>query len=263
MTGDRFDFWRSLADWIAERVAESDRRPLLVGLSAPQGAGKTTLTREVGRMLEERGIRAVSLSIDDFYLTRPEQVAVAAEGNPYLRVRGLPGTHDIALGTRTLRALKLLGAGERMKIPAYDRSAFSGKGDRRPQADWPEIVGPLDVAILEGWMLGFTPVDPATIGDADFRAVNETLAAYDAWHAELDAFIWLEPEDFTFVRTWRAEAEEKMRAEGKPGMTPEEVADFVKPYLACYPVYYPGLRQGSPVGGPYLQVRIGRNRLPS
>jgi D-glycerate 3-kinase len=124
------------------------------------------------------------------------------------------------------------------------------------------VEGPLDVVLVEGWMLGFTPVDPGTIADADLRAVNENLRAYRPWWDVLDAMIWLEPQDHRFVSTWRAEAEAKAIAEGRAGMTPAEVDKFVSTYLPCYPLYYPALRERAPVDGPYLRVRIGADRMP-
>lgn len=262
---DKLHFWRSLADWMEALVVAQPPRPLIVGLCAPQGAGKTTLTREVCAILARRDVRAAALSIDDFYLTRAEQVALAEAhpGNRYFAQRGLPGTHDVGLGTRTLRALRSLEPGQRLAIPAYDKSAHSGRGDRRPESEWPVLEGPLDIAILEGWMLGFVPVPEAEIRDPDFALANGRLAAYAAWHDLLDAFIWLEPQDYNFVREWRAEAERNMIAEGWPGMTPEEVAAFVAPYLAGYAAWYPGLRRnGPPVSGPYLHHVIGPDRLP-
>lgn len=49
--------------------------PLVVGISAPQGCGKTTLVSEMKRMLENVGYSCVVVSIDDFYLTGAEQVS--------------------------------------------------------------------------------------------------------------------------------------------------------------------------------------------
>ncbi|CAI7811161.1 unnamed protein product, partial [Closterium sp. NIES-54] len=34
-------------------------------------------------------------------------------------------------------------------------SAFSGRGDRSPEAGWAAVEGPVDVVLFEGWMLGF------------------------------------------------------------------------------------------------------------
>ena len=53
--------------------------PLVVGLSAPQGCGKTTLVTQLTKLLESDGVRAASVSIDDVYLTGEEQERVAME----------------------------------------------------------------------------------------------------------------------------------------------------------------------------------------
>lgn len=45
----------------------------MVGLSAPQGSGKTTIVQFLKQLAERAGIRTVVLSIDDFYLTNAEQ----------------------------------------------------------------------------------------------------------------------------------------------------------------------------------------------
>jgi len=184
------------------------RRPVVVGLSAPQGAGKTTVTTALCRMAGEEQLRVVGLSIDDFYLTRTEQLALSRRhfGNRFLEHRGYPGTHDVALGKHVLGALKQLRAEDEVALPCYDRSAAQGRGDRRPESDWPRATGPLDLVILEGWMLGFEPVDDHAIVDPQLRPVNELLRSYAAWTALLDAFIWLNAEDHRFVVDWRAEA---------------------------------------------------------
>lgn len=49
--------------------------PLVIGISAPQGCGKSTLVSEMQRMLEKAGHSCVVVSIDDFYLTGAEQVS--------------------------------------------------------------------------------------------------------------------------------------------------------------------------------------------
>lgn len=64
----------------SERVnrsgGETSRPPLVVGISAPQGCGKTTIVAEMQRMLEKAGHSCVVVSIDDFYLTGAEQVSL-------------------------------------------------------------------------------------------------------------------------------------------------------------------------------------------
>jgi D-glycerate 3-kinase len=218
-------------EWLAERVVHSPRRPLIAGVSAPQGAGKTTLVRQLLPMLEARGLRAVGVSIDDFYLRREEQLALAAAnpGNPYLEHRGYPGTHDVGLGARTLEALL---AGGEVELPRYDKSAHAGRGDRSPHGE--RVVGPFDVVLLEGWMLGFTPV---TTEDPQLRVINEKLAAYEAWYRLIDVMVCLRAADPLFVLKWRVQAEEAARASGRPALSRAEIEDYIRRFLPAYALY--------------------------
>jgi len=45
----------------------------VIGINAPQGAGKTTLVNSFRDLFRRDGLSSVVLSIDDFYLTRAEQ----------------------------------------------------------------------------------------------------------------------------------------------------------------------------------------------
>ena len=213
-------------------------------------------------MLAEGRLNTASISIDDFYLRQPEQIALARKysRNPYLQHRGYPGTHDVGLGVRVLKELRKLAEGQSMKVPGYDRSARQGLGDRLPERDWRIVTGPLHLIVLEGWMLGFTPVAQEFLNDKNLLLINRELAAYKAWHSLLDGFIWLEPEDHLFVREWRVEAEERSKAEGKPGMSLDRVRAFIETFLPAYATYYPGLRSHAPTNPPYLRVVIGHDR---
>ena len=82
------------------------------------------------------------------------------------------------------------GGGE-VRVPRYDKTAFSGRGTRAPEDDWPSVAAPLDVVLFEGWMLGFAPVgaEAARAVSPDLEAVDARLEAYaeelesvvDAW----------------------------------------------------------------------------------
>jgi len=63
-------------------------------------------------------------------------------------------------------------------IPRYDKSAYGGKGDRAQQKDWMKMDGPLDLVIVEGWMLGFQPidsVDKVIQSEPGMEKINEVL----------------------------------------------------------------------------------------
>ena len=50
-----------------------EKGAVCVGLSLPQGAGKTTLADSMTNALETMGYRVAVVSYDDFYLTRKDQ----------------------------------------------------------------------------------------------------------------------------------------------------------------------------------------------
>ena len=82
----------------------------------------------------------------------------------------------------------------------------------------------------------------------DIVAVNHHLKGYKA---ALDDFIdvWfvVKVADPNFVYKWRLQAEHSAKKAGKPGMTDDQVADFVDRYMPGYIHYLPGLyAQGLP-----------------
>lgn len=78
---------------LARRPDASDARPLLVGVNGMQGVGKTTLVADLAARLRLAGIPALACSIDDFYLDRGRQEALARSqpGNALVQHRGEPG----------------------------------------------------------------------------------------------------------------------------------------------------------------------------
>jgi pantothenate kinase-related protein Tda10/hemoglobin-like flavoprotein len=231
-----------LLEFCSAQLGRTGHRPLVVGLQAPQGAGKTTLVTRLMERLPQIGLRGVAVSIDDFYLTRKEQLRLASAhpGNPYLEHRGYPGTHDVALGEATLLALRGLGQGSDgrvVSVPVYDKSQHGGRGDRAPEGQWRQVAGPLDLVIVEGWMLGFTPVPEASLADPFLTDPNRALASYEAWYRLIDAMVILRATEPTFVLRWRVEAEEAMKARGLPGLSREAIEDYVRRFLPAYALY--------------------------
>jgi D-glycerate 3-kinase len=216
------------------QLAQTPRRPLIIGIQGPQGAGKSTLTRALLEELPAHGLSGATVSVDDFYMTRAGQLAVAAAhpGNPYLEHRGYPGTHDVDLGADTLA--RLAGGEHGVRIPVYDKSAHGGRGDRAPVDAWRPAPASLDIVFVEGWMLGFTPVPEASIVDPHLIPANRALADYDRWHRHIDAWIVLRAVDPNYVLTWRVEAEERMKAAGKPGLSREDIEDYIRRFIPAY-----------------------------
>lgn len=104
-----YQYYLPVAIWIKEQLdSRNGDQPLVIGISAPQGCGKSTIVNSMEFLFNRMGEKVASVSIDDFYLERSEQEKLAQENpdNPLLQCRGNAGTHDLELGTKTLESLK-------------------------------------------------------------------------------------------------------------------------------------------------------------
>lgn len=258
------DYYDLVQSFCEARVHTGAGLAAVVGINAPQGAGKSTLVAHLLSRFEQQGLRATGLSIDDFYLTNAEQRALAAAHpeNPCLEHRGYPGTHDINLGETTLASLRALSSGQKRRLPAYDKSAHGGRGDRAPIDRGREVEGPLDLILVEGWMLGFAPVPEAELSDPNLIEPNRRLADYDRWHRLIDAMVILRPTDPRHVLRWRVEAEEAMKARGLPGLDRAAIEDYVRRFLPAYETWPPTLsRMDRWVGERRLEIWIDERRV--
>ncbi|KAG4945015.1 hypothetical protein JHK87_041022 [Glycine soja] len=148
------------------------------------------------------------------------------------------------------------------------QSAFNGRGDRADPSRWPEVEGPMTVVLFEGWMLGFKPlpVEAVKVVDPQLETVNKNLEAYyDAWDKYIKSWIVIKIKDPNCVFQWRLQAEIAMREAGNPGMTDDEVRDFVSRYLPAYYAYLPTLYSEGPNGSDpqhLLTIEIDEGRNP-
>lgn len=218
-------FYMPLADHLVRAHGKHSKAgPLVVGINGGQGSGKSTLALFLKLLLEEgHGLKTVVLSLDDLYLTRAERAALAKNRHSLLATRGVPGTHDVALGMRLLDRLAGTGV-EAVSIPHFDKAA----DDRAPLADWSVVSAPVDIILLEGWCVGARPQAeadlPAPVNvleedeDKDGvwrRYVNDQLAgSYAAFFARLDHLIILKVPNFECVAAFRSLQESKLRAKG-------------------------------------------------
>lgn len=225
-------FWLPFSLQMAQ-LRQSLDRPLIQGILGVQGTGKTTLTQVCGVILKALGYSAFALSLDDLYKTYCDREELL-KADSRLRWRGPPGTHDIELG---LQVLEQACHGDRRQpilFPQFDKSLQAGAGDRLA----PKPVSSVDIILFEGWFMGARPVNPAmfnqrldpivTEADRQFaQDCNQRLQAYVPLWALLDRLLILHPVDYRLSKVWRREAEQKMKAQGKAGMSDQEVALFV------------------------------------
>ena len=221
--------------WVRGRLAGASA-PLVIGLCGAQGSGKST----IAAALAERIAGTAVLSLDDLYLPLAERRRLAETVHPLLKTRGVPGTHDVALGEAVLAGLR---AGLPVELPRFDKAA----DDRAPQSAWPK-VDTARVVIFEGWCTGAVaqadealeaPVN-ALERDEDAggtwrRYANAALAGYGALFA-VDALVFLAAPGFDVVRRWRTQQERALAADIAAGrrlgraMSDAELGRFIQFY---------------------------------
>ena len=211
---------------LAKSLAEHQigaSRPTLVGVNGSQGSGKTTVCDYLRGSLEaDYGLAVVSLSLDDFYLTRTQRQNLAQSVHPLLATRGVPGTHDMTLLNQTLDALLDPAATGPVAIPRFDKAL----DDRRPQARGDRITAGVDLVLLEGWCLGAVAqtaeqlIEPVNALERDedpdghWRSyVNAVLAReFESLYQRVDQWVMLCAPSFDCVYRWRMEQEQKLAA---------------------------------------------------
>ena len=247
------------------RIADEhlNKRPLILGFSCPQGGGKTTMTTFIQKLLRTANVNVQIASLDDFYVTNKEQRRIAEQypSNRLMQYRGMPGTHDLDLLNDTLDDLR---HSRKVSIPRYDKTAFGGRGDRAPKKDWKHISEKTDVVLLEGWCMGFEAVPDDEVIHPDLRVVNDALKDFNSMYSRLDGLFIIEISNMEWVFDWRLQAERGVRAMGRPGLSDNQVIDFVSRFMPAYKQYSPQLytRPTPLLPNHELHIEIDNQRRP-
>ncbi len=224
--------WLPLALQLVQAKQQLNR-PLIQGILGGQGTGKTTLAKVCQLILSYLGYTTVGISLDDLYKTYAERQQVQTIDSRLIW-RGPPGTHDIQLGIKLLDQFRQTNKNQPILVPRFDKSLHNGAGDRVKF----ETINKADIVLFEGWFVGVQPVEetrfnyplPPILTEADqkfARDMNEKLKDYLPLWERLDRLIVLYPINYQLSKQWRKEAEHKMIASGKTGMTDTEIEEFV------------------------------------
>lgn len=218
----------------------------IIGINGAQGAGKTTFSKLLKVVLEQKfGMKVVQLSIDDFYLSRAEREELAKSVHPLLITRGVPGTHDVRMAESVLSSLSTAQENSVTIIPRFNKAM----DDPYPQSQWDCFVGRPNVILFDGWFMGaieqketelLNPVndlekleDPYCIWR---RYVNSQLKDnYKSLFDKIDLLVMLKVSSFDKVYEWRLLQEEKLRIvtankENNHVMSKDELVRFISHY---------------------------------
>lgn len=222
-----------VADVLDLALASGQRTFAIAGL---QGSGKSTLAGQLVARAGARGLRALALSIDDFYLGRRERLRLGRQVHPLCATRGPPGTHDVALACEVLDALSDRRA---VRLPRFDKIA-----DRRlPPSKWP-LARDIDLLLFEGWFLKVPAQDEAELRtplnalerEEDPQGIwrhwsNAALArGYPPLWTRLPRMLFLQGPGFAQVPDWRWQQEQTLQAAhpGRQAMSRPQVLRFVQ-----------------------------------
>jgi len=222
-----------VAGVLDDAVAHDCRVYSITGL---QGTGKSTIAAQLVDLARERGLRAVALSIDDFYLDHDERGRLGREVHPLLATRGPPGSHDVALACEVVESLR---EGRSTRLPRFDKIA-----DRRlPTAEWPVVDG-AELVLFEGWFQKVPPQAPQALAepvnalerdedpDGIWRAYcnNSLVRDYAPLWSRLDRLLFLQGPGFDRVPEWRWQQECTLQAAhpDRAAMTRPQVMRFVQ-----------------------------------
>ncbi len=205
---------------------------IIVGVSAIQGAGKTTQGEILEILLKHLGHTSIHLSIDDHYITHKQLNTLRQKDPRYIR-RGV--THDIPLAIKNLTDLKTMTDGMDVSMPIYDKGVEGGDGDR---VDFKTINKKCDFIFYDGWMLGARRIEDESIFESGLPAldspehiqfakdINKKLDEYTPLWDLIDFMNILYVPNYQISLEWRDQAEDVLRAKGE-GMSHEQIKEFV------------------------------------
>ena len=229
--------------WIAKKA--NNKKPYFVGLAGGQGTGKTTIGSIIKIILEKYFKFIVfKVSIDDFYKTRKERIALSKKVHSMLLTRGVPGTHDIQIMLDFFKKAKSKNF-KKMKIPNFNKAI----DDRFPKKNWHNINKRPDIIIFEGWCVGakaepnnalIKPINSIEkVKDHKLiwrKYVNQQLKnKYKKLYSQLNCMIYLKAKNFSLLQKWRLKQEHKLWLKTKKKtnhkvMSKVDVINFMQTY---------------------------------
>ena len=138
-------------DNIAKKIIslKEKKRKVFCLIAGSQGSGKTTLSLKIKKKLQNKKLKVLVLSIDNFYSSKKIRNKLSKKISELFLTRGVPGTHNLKFLKKTLKIFK---SNKKIK---YKLPYFSKGHDDILNSKSLNLTFPYDVFILEGWCIGY------------------------------------------------------------------------------------------------------------
>ena len=222
---------------IIKYIACSDKKKFLIAGS--QGIGKSTLIKVLKKNIEKYfKKKIITLSLDDYYLSKDERLKLSKNIHNLLKTRGVPGTHNIK------KLKKNIIDFEKSKYP-IDIPIFDKLIDDRSKKIKQE-KNKKDILILEGWCCGCPKLEKKFLNkdinklemQEDKNRIwrnyynNNLDNEYKKLFKLFDKTIFLKAPSFNFVLNWRLKQEMTNKSSDKYQirMNKKEILYFISHY---------------------------------
>ena len=213
----------------------SGKNKFLIGGS--QGIGKSSLIKIISNTLNKIYKKKVlSLSLDNYYLSKKQRLNLSKNKNKLLITRGVPGTHNIK---KLIDDIKKFDKSKfPIKTPLFDKLIDDVLREKKI------VKTKSDILILEGWCCGCNEISIEYL----YKNINELEKNYDynySWrnyynyklkneYKELfnlfDLSIFMKAPSFRYVYDWRYKQEIKNYSKSKnfKKMSINEIKFFIQ-----------------------------------
>tara|TARA_B100000575_G_scaffold293217_1_gene303900 strand:+ start:1659 stop:2474 length:816 start_codon:yes stop_codon:yes gene_type:complete len=212
------DTVKDVTKYIVSLKKKRKKKKIFCIISGSQGSGKTTFVSEIKKSLQKRKLSVLALSIDNFYLSKKERLALSKKISHLFLTRGVPGTHNLKLINQILKNFHS-NKKYKFKLPL-----FSKGHDDILMSKFMNISFPYDIFLLEGWCVGYQGSSNVKIKepvnhmekflDKDFKwrkyANMMSKKYFLQVYKKSDFSIFLKIPSFKQVFSWRRQQERKL-----------------------------------------------------
>ena len=155
-------------------LEQNTTKPFVFGISGGQGAGKSTLCQALEKRLAGQRKTTLTLSLDDFYLSKAARQKLAEKIHPLCATRGVPGTHNVERLTEVLGKLEGISKSTPLAVPRFSKSHDDSLKDVLVSAR-PDFV------FLEGWCVGGHEKCIESEPQNDWETLHDGDAIWKSW----------------------------------------------------------------------------------